>query len=194
MIKAIIFDCYGVLVRSGWLPFREQHFGHDPELMERARETSRMKDAGLLTYADFIHAEAELAGVSETEAKNHIENNRLNAQLFKWIHDDLKPHYKIGLLSNAGVDRLSELFDTSHVELFDEIALSYQIGAMKPEPAAYQVIIDRLGVEAGECLFIDDQEGYCEAAQSVGMHTVVYQDNLDFIKEMKKYNVLLEKT
>jgi len=190
MIKAIIFDCYGVLVRSGWLPFREQHFGHDPELMEHAREMSRMKDAGLLTYAEFVKGVAGLAGVSEAQARESIENNPPNTQLFRWIRDDFKPQYKIGLLSNAGVDRMSELFETEQIELFDEIALSYNIGAMKPDPAAYQFIIDRLGVEADECLFVDDQELYCEAARAVGMYTVHYQDNLHFIKEIQKYNII----
>jgi putative hydrolase of the HAD superfamily len=193
MIKAIIFDCFGVLVRDGWLPYRERYFGHDPKRMEQARELNRMVDAGLLTYNDFLKGVAELAGISQDQARREIETNPVNEQLFAWIKDNFKSQYKIGLLSNAGKNWLPTLFTADQVDLFDEVVLSYQIGTTKPDPIMYQAIIDRLGVQPNECLFIDDQPHYCEAAKAVGIEAIYYQDNILLEKSLQKYNVFPQK-
>lgn len=191
MIKAIIFDCFGVLVRDGWLPYKERHFAHNSELFKKATELNHMTDAHLLGYDDFIREVAKLADIPADLARTEIEDNPPNTRMFEWIRDDLKPHYKIGLLSNAATDWLDSLFEPWQVELFDEKVLSYQIGTTKPDPRMYQAVIERLGVTAEECVFIDDNQSFCEAAQALGMHTVHYQDNLHFIKEIRKFNVFL---
>lgn len=194
MIKAIIFDCFGVLVRDGWLPYKERYFGDDPELFEKATELNRMSNASLLTYDDFLKEIAALAGISPEQAHKEIEDNPPNTKLFEWIRDDLKPHYKIGLLSNASANWLDELFTPWQIGLFDEVVLSYQIGATKPDPAAYYAATDRLGVRPEECLFIDDQEHFCEGAKTLGVATICYQDNLQLLKEFQKYNIFIQKT
>lgn len=194
MVKAVIFDCFGVLVRDGWLPYKERYFGRDPSLMEQARDLNRMVDAGLLSYQDFIKGVADLAGIDEARARSEIEVNPPNAQLFEWIRDDLKPDYKIGLLSNAGANWLDELFEPWQVALFDEVVLSYQVGTTKPDPIMYRAISDRLGVDVENCLFIDDQPYYCEGAKTVGMEAIHYQDNIKLEESLKKYNIFLQKT
>ena len=45
-------------------------------------------------------------------------------------------------------------------------------GVYKPDPEAYLLMIERMGVEAHECVFIDDQPGNLLGAESVGMRTV----------------------
>lgn len=194
MTKAIIFDCFGVLVRDGWIPYKERHFGHDSQLFERATELNRMSNASLLSYEDFLKAVADLAGIELGQARREIEDNPPNSELFELMRDSLKPRYKIGMLSNASADWLHELFEPWQVELFDEAVMSYQIGTTKPAPEAYMAIADRLGVTPNECLFIDDQERFCEAAKKLGMLTVNYQDNFHLLKSMEKYNIFVEKT
>ena len=189
MIKAIVFDCYGVLVRDGWIPFRERYFGHDLELTQQAIEAGRRVDAGLSSYGDFIHEMAEMAGVSDEQARSEIESNPRNTELLDKIRDELKPKYKIGILSNAASDIMSELFAPEQAALFDEVVVSYRIGVVKPAAAAYQAVAERLGVEVSECLFIDDQLHYCQAAEVIGMQAIQYQDNIRLAIMLKKYNI-----
>jgi hypothetical protein len=61
MIKAVVFDCFGVLASDGWLPFREKYFGNDPQLFRKATELNKRTDSGLLSYDEFIEAIARLA-------------------------------------------------------------------------------------------------------------------------------------
>lgn len=174
MIRAIIFDCFGVLASDGWLPFKREHFGHDPALFEEAGDLNKQVDSGFINTNEFVSAIAKLAQVPEAEAAECLRQNPVNDELFAYIRTELKPHYKLGILSNASENRLLKMFTPEDVALFDETVLSYQIGATKPDPKAYQAILDKLGCEASECVFIDDQERYVSAAESVGMRAIVY--------------------
>ncbi|MGE5441733.1 MAG: HAD-IA family hydrolase, partial [Bacteroidota bacterium] len=54
------------------------------------------------------------------------------------------------------------------------IVVSAEIGMVKPDPAAYWYLVERFGLEASSCLFVDDVEAYVEAAASIGMQAVRY--------------------
>jgi len=175
MIKAIIFDCFGVLAGDGWLPFKREHFGHNPELFEQAGDLNKQVDAGLADYDEFIAKVAKLAHVPEQEARTQIEDNPPHRQLFAYIATELKPSYKIGMLSNAGANWLSELFSAEQIALFDAFALSYETGVVKPEPRAYHIIAERLGIKPDECVLVDDQARYCVAARDAGMQAIEFK-------------------
>lgn len=185
MVKAIVFDCFGVLASDGWLPFKRRHFGHDQALMQEATDLNKKVDAGLADYSEFLHRVAELANVSYEEARRDIENNVPDSELFAYIKDRLKPRYKLGILSNAGADWLNEMFSSEQVALFDATALSYDTGYVKPDKRAYKTICERLGVESEESVFIDDQERYCAAARDFGMQAIWYKNFEQFREELE---------
>lgn len=174
MIKAVIFDCFGVLASDGCLPFREKHFAGNAELLELAIASNKRVDAGLHSYEDFLEEIAKLSGVSFGETKRLIETNPPNEALFDFIRNELKPEYKIGMLSNAGANWLDEIFEPSQVALFDGVVLSYQIGAIKPEPVTYETIASKLGVLPEECVFVDDQPRYADGAERIGMKSIQF--------------------
>ncbi len=166
MIQAIIFDCFGVLTSEGLLPFITTYFDKDPEKLAEAHSLVKQVVSGMLGYKELVIKLANLAGVSEQVAAQQIETNVPNEQLFQYIQTELKPRYKIGMLSNVGENRLDKFLTPQQLEMFDVIALSYEIGHIKPEPKAYQVAAGRLGVAPEDCLFIDDQEHYCVAVHN----------------------------
>jgi HAD superfamily hydrolase (TIGR01509 family) len=184
MIKAIIFDCFGVLASDGLLPFRRQYFGDKPDLMEEAMVWSRRVDAGLAAYEDMLRWHAEKSGISYAEAKRYVENNVPDEALFQYIRKVLKPIYKIGLLSNAGNNWLHEIFAPEQIALFDNVALSYETRFVKPDAGAYQTIANRLSVEIHECVMIDDQERYCQGARKAGMQAILYTSFSDFQQQL----------
>lgn len=173
-IQAVVFDCFGVLVTDGWRPFRTTHFAHSPELLEQATTSNKLVDAGLKDYGDFLQEMADLANLSLKETRRQIESNVPNIPLLEFIRDTIKPHYRIGLLSNAGANWLDTLLEPWQLELFDEKVLSYQLGVVKPDKLMYETIAMKLGVPTEQCLFIDDQRIYCHGAECVGMRSIVY--------------------
>ncbi len=185
MIRAIIFDCYGVLTTDGWWPFKKKHFGHDPNLEQQASDLNRQADAGLTTHANLVQTLAKWAHITPEEVWNAIHSNVADDELFGYIQEHLKPHFKIGLLSNTGANRLPELFTPEQINLFEATSLSYDTGYVKPDPRAYETIAARLDVLPEECIFVDDQERFCTAARGEGMQAIVYKNYEQFVPELE---------
>jgi putative hydrolase of the HAD superfamily len=70
-------------------------------------------------------------------------------------------------------------------EIFELVVDSAFVGCRKPEPHIYEILLERLGVEAAGCLFIDDVEVNCEAARELGMAAVHFRDNEQAIAEVR---------
>lgn len=176
MIKAVIFDCFGVLAGDGWLPFKRKYFAHDQDLFEQATDLNKQVDSGLISFDDFITGVADLSHISKEAAYEEIERNPVYEALFDYIETELKPVYKLGMLSNAGANFLPTLFSDKQIALFDAVALSFETGFIKPNEEAYQIICDRLDVEPEACVFLDDQERFVTAAREFGMQAIQFQD------------------
>lgn len=55
---------------------------------------------------------------------------------------------------------------------FDTVILSFEVGAMKPDPAIYREALSRLGdPDPSRSVFVDDQVRYCDGAMAVGLQT-----------------------
>lgn len=185
MIRAIIFDCFGVLTTDGWLPFKKKQFGAEGALFEAATDINKQADSGLISFEDFLGQIGEMAGVPKEEVRQAVNNNVPNDELFDYARE-LKQSYKIGLLSNAPENWLPELFTPEQLALIDETALSYETGHVKPSPEAYAIIAERLGVRLEECIFVDDQERFATGAREVGMKAVWFQDTDQCKAELKQ--------
>ncbi|HVV25502.1 MAG TPA: HAD-IA family hydrolase [Candidatus Saccharimonadales bacterium] len=186
MIKAIIFDCFGVLVTEGWLAFKAEYFGKDPELDRQAGDLNKQADAGLISHEAFVQSVAKLAGISVADVNKAIDVNAANEALFTYINTQLKPDYKIGMLSNAAANWLQDLFTPEQRKLFDAVSLSYEAGFIKPHHRAYEIIAHQLKVEVEACVFIDDQARHCDGAKAAGMRAILYKDFEQMKAELEK--------
>jgi putative hydrolase of the HAD superfamily len=70
-------------------------------------------------------------------------------------------------------------------ELFEVVVDSAFVGCRKPDPEIYGIMLDRLGVVAENCVFVDDVEANCEAARKLGMTAVHFRDNEQAIAEIR---------
>lgn len=181
MIKAIIFDCYGVLTSDGWFAFVADHFKQDSELSQQAHDLNKQSNAGLISYEQFTQQLADLAHVSNELVVNALGNNVPNLPLFTYIQT-LKQTYKLGILSNASADWLEQLFSPDQLSLFEATVLSYEVGHIKPHPTVYHAICDKLGVQPNQAVFIDDIERYATGAKDIGMQSIWYK-NLDQLQQ-----------
>lgn len=184
-IKAVIFDCFGVLTTDGWKQIRQEVLTEDAQ-WDEARRLDQAVNTGRISYNEFVAEVAKLVGRSESETRKRLVTSAPTTKLFEYIRDSLKPHYKIGMLSNAADNWLDELFEPWQVELFDETVLSYQVGMVKPDPNIYDLAATKLGVLPEECVFVDDVERYVVAAVDVGMKGIVFTDTEQFMTEFEE--------
>jgi putative hydrolase of the HAD superfamily len=60
-------------------------------------------------------------------------------------------------------------------EIFETVVDSAFVGCRKPESRIYAIALDRLGLPAECCLFVDDVQVNCEGAEKAGMTAVHFQ-------------------
>lgn len=60
-------------------------------------------------------------------------------------------------------------------QMFDTVVISGEVGMRKPEPAIFQLVVDRLGLPAAECVLIDDMAHNIAAAEQAGLAGIVHQ-------------------
>jgi putative hydrolase of the HAD superfamily len=77
---------------------------------------------------------------------------------------------KLALLSN-GIPEITDAVrrDRALDRTFDAVVVSYAVGVAKPERAIYELVLSRLGVAAGEALFVDDRAENIAGAAEVGI-------------------------
>lgn len=156
--------------------------GGDPELdQEFIKSVMYESDVGNIPSS--LPVIAEHLGISTEQWSQAVNRDRgINYDLLEYIKE-LKKDYKIAMLSNIGSAGVRRFFPDGLLEQhFDPIIESGVIGFAKPEPRAYEVTVDRLGVRLDECIFTDDRQDYVDGAIAVGMKAVLYQ-NLDKFKK-----------
>ncbi len=172
MIRAIIFDLFGV-IRPDVIAAAYRQFGGDPD-RDRDFIHTAIHAANLGIIPQSRQVIADRLGVSVEEWTDAVMNFKNDPQLLAYIKQ-LRRHYVTGLLSNISRGTLANLFEPGQLQgLFDAVLASGDVGIGKPDPRFYQMIADKLGVESGECVFIDDREGYCQAASTLGMQAILY--------------------
>jgi putative hydrolase of the HAD superfamily len=109
-----------------------------------------------------------------------------NDELIAYMRDLRDRGYVMGLLTNNVREwepRWRAMLPVD--EIFGVIVDSAFVGMRKPDPEIYELTVERLGVSAGECVFLDDIELNCETAQALGMTAVVFRDTAQAIAEIE---------
>jgi putative hydrolase of the HAD superfamily len=98
-----------------------------------------------------------------------------NPAMLAW-HQRLKARgIETAILSNMGDSVLESVErEFAWVADFDVLIWSYQHGCAKPEPAIYELLLDRLGTAGEETLFLDDKVENLVAARAFGIRGIQF--------------------
>ncbi len=185
MIRALIFDNYGVLYDTVFETFwpiigpdatkdfqAADHLADIGEISDREREQRGIE---ILNKAGFD---------GEKMLREAYENSHRREDLLDFIRQ-VRGQYKTALLSNIS-DNIDRFFtSTERQELFDIEVLSYKIHLLKPDPKIYLLTADRLNLKPGECIFVDDKQSNVDGAEAVGMRGILYQDFAQFRTDLE---------
>jgi len=81
---------------------------------------------------------------------------------------------QLGLLTNNVKEFGEHWRATFPIELFDDIVDSSHVGMRKPERGIYELTCNRLGIEPGAAVFVDDNADNIAAAREYGMEVVQF--------------------
>ncbi len=187
MIKAIIFDCFGVLYGGSLF---ELFNLCAPERLQELKDANKEADYGFISRDEYVRITADCIGRSVQETEDIMKQKRVrNTELVEYLKK-LKTKYKVGFLSNVSNNVMDELFPLEErKELFDAVVLSYEVHMLKPLPAIYELIATQLKVLPGECVMIDDIKENCEGAEIAGMRSITHAHNYSTVAELNAMGV-----
>jgi HAD superfamily hydrolase (TIGR01509 family) len=191
VIKAIIFDCFGVLVGHGFWSVYES-LGGDLEKDEAFIEEQLNKaDIGETSSQEFNALISERLGISLESYKHAFAEDEVpNEGVFQLIQDVLAPKYSLALVSNATGDSVRSKISADKLALFKEVFISGEVGLLKPDPELFMLALSKLGVKPDEAIFVDDHQKYIDGATVVGMHTILFTDLSTFKTKLQEYEKL----
>lgn len=175
MIRGIVFDCYGVLVRGSLDYLRS--IARDSSTLRSFNDLTHASDRGYVTTEEYVQQAALLLGRTEEDIRHSIDAIEVKNDAVVRLAASLRPEYKVGLLSNVGAGWIERFFsDEELVATFDAVALSGEIGMAKPYKEAFEYIAARLGLPLEECVMIDDGIGNVEGAKTAGMRGILFEN------------------
>jgi putative hydrolase of the HAD superfamily len=141
----------------------------DGRISERDYWTARTREVGRLIGEDWEHMETFVRRARGAEPETVI---RPEADLA--IRQAKAAGAKLAILSNEldlfyGAEFRKRL---PLLKLFDVIVDATYTGILKPDPRAYRLCLDRLGLCAADCVFVDDQKRNIDGADAVGLPAV----------------------
>ena len=101
--------------------------------------------------------------------------------------------YRIALLSNVTAERAALLRSQGFYNDFSPALLSCEIGVDKPDPKAYQILLDTLQVSPENCIFIDDKSVNIEAAKALGIDAILFLSPQQVADELRMRLVVCSK-
>jgi putative hydrolase of the HAD superfamily len=191
----VIFDIGGVLEitpRTGWEKRWEQSLGLGPGvLVEKLRSVWMDGDVGKITYEEVEDKTRDILGLDQAQLDEFMGDlwdeylGTLNVELAQYFAG-LRPRYRTGIISNSFVgarEREQERYGFG--DMCDYIVYSHEVGVKKPNPRIYEIACERLGVQPGEMIFVDDVPQAIEAAREAGIHGVVFRDTAQTIADIQ---------
>ena len=187
MIKAIVFDCFGVIITDALAVILEELRSKNPGKAQDLVDLLNAASRGLISSEESTEQASELLGMKQEDYRQLIMDGEVkDERLLNYIRT-LRKNYKTAILSNISNGGLHRRFTKKELDTyFDFVVASGDIGFAKPEAQAYEYTADGLGVRLAECVFLDDREEYCFAAQGVGMQAIQYQNFEQAKDELEK--------
>ena len=203
MIKALISDFGGVLtspLAAGFLAYQDEagisleelgsamqaaadaHGEHPLYALERG-EISEQEFGRRL--GERLHHSFDLTRLRQL----YFERLEPNAPMIEFVRRQRERGLRTALLTN-NVREWEPLWRAKLPELdeiFELVVDSAFVGMRKPEPAIYELTVERLGdgLRPPDCLFLDDLEPNCDAARALGMTAVRFEHADQAIAELE---------
>lgn len=199
MIKNIIFDIGNVLMAFQW-DKKIRQYGYPEEILFRVARATVLSDMwkeydrGVLSEDElmevFIKNDPEMAEPIRKCVGDYIGMLRMYDYTIPWIRELKEKGYRVYYLSN-----MPQIAERDCAEEFvfiketDGGILSYKERMVKPDPAIYQVLLERYGLDPDECVFVDDSAANVKGACDVGMQGIVFGSREQVCEELCKLGV-----
>ena len=193
-LRAVLFDLGGVILRTEYQAPRQrlaEEFGMDYDDIDKIVFGG---NSAVRASVGEITEEEHWRNVMKILKKPAAEYERIRTDFFAGDVLDhtilnflrsIKPKYKVGLISNAWSGLRSYIEREKFEDVFDHMAISAEVGAMKPSAKIYEFALEQLQVQANEAVFMDDVQENIEACEKLGMRGIHFKDPESALEQLK---------
>jgi len=183
--ESILRVAHDSLMKSGvstdWDSFYDKYMTVRAEQLQWQKQTLREYDMGerlskTLNALGFrVSSDSALVKKAlEDQYAVYINQVELEEEV-PLVLRDLRSRYRLGLVTNfaytISIYQILDRFDLR--QFFDVIAVSREVGWVKPSPTIFQFALSSLKLRGSQCVFVgDDIEADIKGARGVGMRTV----------------------
>ena len=201
MIRAVIFDVGGVLLRTEDRSSRanlEARLGLAPgeaDTIVFNSPVGQQAQRGEISTAalwQWVQQELQLDDAELRRFQSEFwGGDRVDHELITFIRT-LRPRYQTAIISNA-TDNLTEVVARLDPDgnAFDLVVGSAYEKVMKPDPRIFERTLARLGRQPDEAIFIDDFAHNIVGAQAVGMHGLHFLPGIDLPAALAQWGVVV---
>jgi putative hydrolase of the HAD superfamily len=195
--EAVLFDFGGVLSDGPFESFAryESENGLPEGFVRRLNTANRDTNAwarlergeiDMDAFCDLFEDEARVAGgVLDARVLMSSLRGELRPRMLEAVRR-CSTRFRTGLLTNNFVSVEGDETVAHVLELFDAVVESFAVGVRKPDPEFYSIACDRLGVEPGRCVFLDDLGVNLKPARAMGMTTIKVTDPDEAISDLEE--------
>jgi putative hydrolase of the HAD superfamily len=201
-VEGLILDYGGVLTLPQDAASVEQMVGYlgvNGDLFRRVYRRNRPAfDSGSVTPEQYWRGVAEGSGLDSTgvDVEPLIDLDvrswtQLNEGMVQFVRDVRHRVHWLAIISNMTESTLVWMREhLTWLTLFDACVFSCELGVNKPDPAIYQACARQLGLQASECLFVDDSAKNAQGAREVGMAAIRFEGVAPFLAELGRYELV----
>ncbi len=202
MIRNIVFDVGKVLI--GWSPEKSMDMigfsAEEKQAVMKALFTDisiwNEEDRGVKSRDEMFEYLVSQAPEIGDLIRRFYENAVISVTPMDYTRDWItalrSAGYRVYVLSNFGEyaqKRAVELGAINFMDLLDGYIYSYMIHEIKPDRAIYDALISKYGLNASECVFVDDVERNVQGALAAGMQGLVFTGYEDACEKLRMMGV-----
>lgn len=198
MIRNVVFDVGGVLLRLRYQPFIEYLAGAGIDMTDLPAWLERVD---LAAHERGEITGDELLGRIAAMARRPLDADELRARwldMFDRAHEmfdlaaGLKDEYRVFLLSNIGDLHWRHLDVRYGLDaLTHGVVASFRVGAIKPSAAIYREAEQRFELDPAATVFVDDLPPNVAGAQARGWRAIHHRDPAETRRQLRVLGVRL---
>lgn len=202
-VHAVLFDLGGVVLDVDFeraLAAWGRHSRLPPELLRERFRTDgpyhRHETGHLAAQGFFAHLRQQLDLQCDDAAVQEGFNAVLVAEIAQAVEllDAIRPDVPRYAISNTNAVHIAQIeraFPTL-LPRFNRVFVSHEIGHRKPDAAAFQHVLDAIGVKAPQALLFDDLQPNIDAARALGMQVVLVRGPEDIRQGLAERGLLAQ--
>lgn len=200
-IKVIIFDLGGVIVSpkveeipklmSEYMGIEYQRFN---EFMKKCGSNLTKGKISLTDLYSKAIEQFELSNLTAEDITN--EHLKIFQEIIKNLDKEvlllvnkLKKNYRVVCLANAERDIVPLARKRGMYDYFERAYISTELGMEKPDPEIYLTVLKDLNHKPSEAIFIDDKAINVNAANQLGINSILYKNFKQLQKELKNFGL-----